>query len=109
MKVAFFFTLRPESVAGAMRAPTDRAAVLRESLRSVGGSLDAYYWMFGDYDGFVIADVPDNAAAAAMSLAVSSTGAFGHVTTAPLFSSEELTGILGRAADAVGSYTPPGG
>jgi uncharacterized protein with GYD domain len=38
--------------------------------------------MFGQYDGFVIVDLPDSRAAAATSLAVSSTGAFEHLEVA---------------------------
>lgn len=69
MKFAIFFTLRSEAVAAAMERPSDRAAVVGSLLQSVGGRLDAYYWMLGKHDGLVIADAPDSVTAAAVSLA----------------------------------------
>ena len=62
-----------------------------------GGKLEAYYLMFGQYDGFVIVDLPDSRAAAATSLAVSSTGAFEHLETHELIEAEDLNPILEQA------------
>jgi uncharacterized protein with GYD domain len=37
----------------------DRAAAVRDLASSVGGSIEALYFMFGDRDGFFIIDVPE--------------------------------------------------
>ncbi len=108
MKFAIFFKFKPETIAGAMENPSDRAAVVGGLLESVGGSLDAYYWMFGEHDGFVIADVPDSTSAAAVSLAVASTGAFAHLQTHELIPADQIGQLLERAKAAAGQYTPPG-
>ena len=42
------------------------------------------YYMFGEYDGMVIVDMPDASDVAATSIAVTSTGAFSKVETRPL-------------------------
>jgi uncharacterized protein with GYD domain len=68
--------------------------------------MDAYYLMFGAWDGFVIADVPDSQAAAAVSLAVSSSGAFARVETHELIDSSQFVNVLG--ASGALAYTPPG-
>ncbi len=81
-KYAVFFTLKSEAIARAMEQPSDRVAVVSKAVVSAGGKLEAYYLMFGQYDGFVIVDLPDSRAAAASSLAVSSTGAFEHLEQA---------------------------
>lgn len=44
-----------------MDKPGDRAAVVREFAESAGGTMEAYYLMFGTYDGLVIYDVRDSA------------------------------------------------
>jgi uncharacterized protein with GYD domain len=44
----------------AMQRPSDRVAVVSKSVESVGGRLEAYYLMVGQYDGFVIVDLPDS-------------------------------------------------
>jgi uncharacterized protein with GYD domain len=80
-----------------MQRPSDRVAVVSKSVESVGGRLEAYYLMFGQYDGFVIVDLLDSRAAAATSLAVSSTGAFEHLETHELIEAEDLNPILEQA------------
>ncbi len=96
-KYAVFFTLKAEAIARAMQQPSDRVAVVSKAVESAGGRLEAYYLMFGQYDGFVIVDLPDSRAAAASSLAVSSTGAFEHLETHELIEAEDLTPILEQA------------
>jgi uncharacterized protein with GYD domain len=96
-KYAVFFTLKSEAIARAMEQPSDRVAVVSKAVESAGGKLEAYYLMFGQYDGFVIVDLPDSRAAAATSLAVSSTGSFEHLETHELIEAEDLNPILERA------------
>jgi uncharacterized protein with GYD domain len=107
-KYAIFFTLKPETVSGMMQKPSDRAAVVSKLLESVGGTLEAYYWMLGQWDGFVVGTAPDGASAAAVSLAVSSTGAFGHIETHEVFDANEINALLEQAKSSAGQYTPPG-
>jgi uncharacterized protein with GYD domain len=108
-KFALFFTIRPEALAGMMDHPSDRAAGLGKQMESFGGKLDAYYWMFGRHDGMVIADLPDSMTAAAAALAVSSTGAFGHVETHELIPADRINDVLDSAKKLLsGGYTPPG-
>ncbi len=105
-KFAVFFRFKGETIKGLMERPSDRAAVVAAMCEAAGGHMDAYYLMFGEWDGFVIADVPDSRAAAAISLAVSSTGAFDHLQTHELLEAGELQGVLATAATL--TYTPPG-
>jgi hypothetical protein len=50
-------------------------------VESLGGRLDAFYFVFGENDVHVILDLPENLTAAAISLAVMSTGAARMKTT----------------------------
>jgi uncharacterized protein with GYD domain len=97
VEYAVFFTLKAEAIARAMEQPSDRVTVVSKAVESAGGTLEAYYLMFGQYDGFVIVDLPDSRAAAATSLAVSSTGAFEHLETHELIEAEDLNPILEQA------------
>jgi uncharacterized protein with GYD domain len=96
-KYAVFFTLKGEAIARAMEQPSDRVTVVSKAVESAGGTLEAYYLMFGQYDGFVIVDLPDSRAAAATSLAVASTGTFEHLETHELIEAEDLNPILEQA------------
>jgi uncharacterized protein with GYD domain len=57
---------------------------------SVSGSLESAYWMFGAHDEFAVVDVPDSVRAAALSVAVGSTGAFKHLETHELLTQDQL-------------------
>lgn len=105
---AYLFTLTPGAISGMIAAPSDRTAVVRSILAEHGGRLHAYYWMFGHWDGLTIAELPNSAMAAAVALAISSTGAFGRVETHELFESGEIGGLLETAGRMREGYRPPG-
>jgi uncharacterized protein with GYD domain len=97
VEVCGVFTLKGEAIARAMERPSDRVTVVSRRWSPRGGKLEAYYLMFGQYDGFVIVDLPDSRAAAATSLAVSSIEAFEHRETHELIEAEDLNPILEQA------------
>jgi len=105
-KFAVFFAFKGETVKNLMDKPTDRAAVVSRLCEAAGGRMESYYLMFGEWDGFVVIEVPDSKAAAAISFAVSSSGAFSRVQTHELLEAVDLSGILSSAAGL--TYTPPG-
>lgn len=82
---------------------TKRRDALVEALETVGGSLESYYYAFGETDVLGIIDVPDAASAAALSLMVNSTGAV-SVHLKPLMTPEEID----QAAAKTPSYRAPG-
>lgn len=53
---------------------TARRAAVQQMVQGVNGKVEAFYYAFGDADAYVIADLPDNVSAAAISLAVNSAG-----------------------------------
>jgi len=107
-KYAIFFTYSSDTWARMIKNPGDRAAAVRQLADSVGGSIESLYWMSGAHDGIVIANAPDSVSAAALSIAVGSTGAFKHIETHELFTQEQLNQTLLRAKDAAEVYHPPG-
>ena len=100
------FTFKGETLKSFMKRPSDRAAVVDEAAQSVGGRLESYYWMLGQYDGLAILDLPDSAAAARLALTVGSTGAFTHLETHELFSADQVLQLLKGAQDV--EYAAPG-
>lgn len=105
-KFLILYTFKGETLKAFMKKPTDRAAVVSEAATSVGGRLEAYYWMFGQHDGLAILDLPDSAAAARLAMSVSATGAFTHLETHELFSSDDVMRLM-QASQEV-SYSAPG-
>jgi uncharacterized protein with GYD domain len=107
-KYAIFFSYTSDTWARMISSPGDRTAAVRRALDSVGGSLESVYWMFGTHDGIAIFDVPDSVSGAAISIAVTSTGAFAHVQTHELLTQEQLGRALQQASDSTQAYQPPG-
>ena len=66
-----------------------RRAVVEETLKGLGGKVEAFYYAFGDADVVAIFDLPDNASATAVALTVAATGAV-HLKTTVLISAEEV-------------------
>ena len=106
-KYLLLFGLTGEATKRFVEKPSDRAVVVRELAGSVGGSLESYYWMFGQYDGAAVVVLPDSHTAAALSLAVTSSGAFTRFETHELIEASDLTAIAERARGI--AYQPPGG
>ncbi|MBV9324791.1 MAG: GYD domain-containing protein [Chloroflexi bacterium] len=107
-RFVIFFSLTGQTIGRFIDQPSDRAAAVRTLLEPVGGKLVSYDFMFGEDDGMVIFEVPDSQSAAAISLAVSSTGAFARIRTHELIPAENLTALLDRARSARQGYRPPG-
>jgi uncharacterized protein with GYD domain len=107
-KYVTFFTYTSEAWARMIQSPGDRTAAVRQLADAVGGSLERVYWMFGAQDGFVIFDAPDSISAAAVSVAVGSTGAFKNLETHELLTQEQLGQVLSRSKAAAETYRPPG-
>jgi uncharacterized protein with GYD domain len=82
---------------------TARREAVSSSVESVGGQLESFHFGFGDHDVFVIADFPDNESAAAMALAVNSSGAV-TTRTVVLLTPEEVDAAAERSV----TYRAPG-
>ncbi len=108
-KYALFVSYTPEAWASMIKNPTDRSSAARQVAEAVGGTLESFYWMFGEYDALAIVDGPDSVSAGAVSIAVASTGALSNAITTQLFGADDQAAMLERAKTALSSYTPPTG
>ena len=80
-----------------------RRAATDKLIKEMGGTLESFYYVFGEYDVLGIADFPDNATATALSLAVNASGAI-KLRTTVLMTPEEFD----EAAKKNVNYRPPG-
>ena len=93
-----------------MENPTvNRQEVIKKLLESAGGKLISMYSTAADGPGVLaIFDVPDPAAAAAISGVVTAGGAIHNVKLTRLLTQDEVTHVRQTAAKLRGSYKPPG-
>ena len=93
-----------EGVRGLLKdGGSKRRAAAEAAIKGLGGKLEAFYFAFGDTDVFALADAPDNISAAAVSLAVSASGAV-HTKITVLLTPEEMDEATKKSV----SYRPPG-
>lgn len=104
-KYLFAASLTQSGLQGVLKeGGTSRRDALEKTAQSVGGTLDAFYFAFGETDVYLIVDLPDAAAATALSMSTSATGAV-QVRTTVLITPEEMDEARTRTVQ----YRPPGG
>jgi len=80
-----------------------RRATVQQMVEKAGGKLHAFYYAFGEADVYGIAEFPDHATAAGLSLTVNASGAVNLRTTA-LLTPEEIDAAAKKSI----TYRPPG-
>jgi len=94
-----------EGVKGLMaEGGSARMAAGTAACESVGGTIESFYFAYGDADVVAIAEFPDSASATAVSLLINASGAIA-VTLTPLVTADEVD----AAAAKTPAYRPPGG
>ena len=82
---------------------TNRRNETQRAVESVGGKLESFYYAFGGMDMFIVADLPDHASAASLSLTVAASGTI-STETIVLLAPEELDQVRTKGV----AYRPPG-
>ena len=82
---------------------TSRREVIAKMAEGLGGSLESFYFAFGETDAYVVLDLPDNRSAAAAATAGGASGAAGSEVVV-LLTPEDVDAAAGLSVD----YRPPG-
>jgi uncharacterized protein with GYD domain len=82
---------------------TARVQAVTKAVEALGGSVESFYFAFGEDDVYTIVDLPDNVAAASLGLTVGASGVVA-VRTVVLLTPEEVD----RAVKVKVDYRPPG-
>lgn len=82
---------------------TSRKKAVEKMIAEMGGKLEVFYFAFGDYDVYAIAELPDSATAAALSLTINASGLVTTTATVLL-----TPGEVDKAAKMTVHYRPPG-
>jgi uncharacterized protein with GYD domain len=82
---------------------TKRRQAAEQAIKSAGGTMDAFYFAFGENDAYVIVDAPDHASIAAASVSINASGAV-HTKTVVLLTPEEIDNAIKKTV----TYRAPG-
>jgi len=103
-KYLFYGSYTPEGFAGLIEeGGSKRIEAAKQTLEWVGGSLEAFYFSFGEKDFYIIVDLPDNVTATAVLLAGNVSGTF-EIHGVPLLTPQEFDEVVKKSVD----FRPPG-
>lgn len=94
----------PDGVKGVLaNGGNARSTAVAGACEALGGSMECFYFGFGEDDAYVIVDLPDNVSAAAIAMQVGASG-MASARTVVLLSPDDVD----RAAKVPNAYRPPG-
>lgn len=100
------FSYTKDAVVALTKKPEDRSQAIGGLAEKMGGRLLDFYFTFGDYDGVLIVELPDNTAALATVMAAVTPGHVAKVKTTVLLTAEETVAAMEKAGGV--SYKGPG-
>lgn len=103
-KYLFHGSYTSEGLKGLMKeGGSKRVEAAQQALGSVGGTLEAFYFAFGEDDFYIIVDLPDNVSTTAVSFVGNMSGTF-RIRTVVLLTPEEVDEAVAKSVD----FRPPG-
>lgn len=94
------FAYTREAWAQFTKNPEDRTAVVKELAEKLGCRMEGLYYSFGDYDGFLIVDAPNEAAIASFMLASIAPGHLRATKVTTLLRSDVVVEAMKKAGMA---------
>jgi uncharacterized protein with GYD domain len=89
--------------------PQDRSAQAAKLFESLGGKMEVSYFfpLSGEYDGMIIAQMPNDADLTALKFISTPTGNFSKSEFLPLMTADEFKRAMEKAKGTTTAYTPP--
>ena len=100
------FAYTSEAWSALTQNPEDRSEPISRLAEAMGGRLVSFYNSFGDYDGVIIFEAPDEGTAAATLMAAITPGHIKSIKTTVLLSAEQGVEAMRRAGEQ--TYRRPG-
>lgn len=91
-----------------LEQPEDRKSAVAAIIEPHGATLVDLWYAFGESDGFAVIDAPSPQTAAAIAMAITSSGAFRSFTTTPLMTQDEALEAM-RTAHQIRYVVPAEG
>jgi uncharacterized protein with GYD domain len=101
------FSYTSQAWAALVKNPEDRAEVFRGLAKKMGGKMLSLHYCFGEYDGVIMMEAPDEATVMAVLLAAISPGHVKATKTTTLVSVQQAMSAMKKASGA--SYRAPKG
>lgn len=86
---------------------TSRRDAVKKAVQGVGGTMEAFYYAFGETDVYVVVDLPSNVAATGLSLIANAPDTT-RASCTVLITPEEMDQAVDLAQEKAAAYRPPG-
>lgn len=97
-------TYSADGIKGLMQeGGTGRKAAIEKMLAGMGGKVESFYYAFGEYDVFLVVELPDDISAAAIGLRVNAAGLV-RISMTALITPEDIDAASGKSV----TYRGPG-
>ena len=83
------FAYKSETVGKLIKNPEHRSVAVKNLIEKLGGKMLAFYYCYGDYDGIIIADMPDNISGLATTMTSFAAGGTAMIKTTVLITVED--------------------
>src|SRR6187200_511300 len=97
-----------DAVKGMLAKPENREEAVAKLFESVGGRLIGWYLTFGHHDWLVIAEFPNEQAAASAVLAAAAGGSLSEIETTVAMTAKDAKATLGAAGKAATAFRKKG-
>ena len=101
------FAYTPEAWAALAKNPEDRTQAISALAESLGARLVNLHYMWGEWDGVVVVEAPDDATVTALIITALSAGHLRASSTTRLFTAQEMVEVLLKAGSL--QFQPPRG
>jgi uncharacterized protein with GYD domain len=92
------FSYKSETVGNLIKNPEDRTIAVRQLIEKLGGKMLAFYYSYGEYDGLVIADMPDHVSGLATTMVSYAAGGTTKLKTTILITVQEAMAAMKKAS-----------
>ena len=93
---------------GLISSPENRKEVVSKLFEAAGGTLVDAWMSFGEYDIIVLSEFEDHVDAAAVAMAIGSSGSLSNLKTTVLISMTDAVDAMKKAGNITGAYKTPG-
>jgi uncharacterized protein with GYD domain len=108
-RYVLMFKYSDQAMKALRETPQDRSAPAAKLYESLGGKMENIYFfsLGGEYDGMIVAQMPNDAALTALSFIAAPSGSFSKTQILPLITADEFKGAMEKAKGTTTTYTPP--
>ena len=91
------FSYTAQALQDLIKNPQDRSKGVNALVEKLGGKMHAFYYTYGEYDGFAIFELPDSVSTAAAVLAASNPATVSKLKTSVIITMDEAVQAMKKA------------